>query len=172
MEGKGSDRTGPLEDKHALKDKTVADVCEALIGAALLSGEFPNKFDMAVKAVTTFVKNSDHDVVTWDGYYDFYRLPRYQTAETTFAQRDLAQQIERKLHYHFRYPRLLRSAFTHPSRGSGDGIPSYQRLEFLGDSLLDLACVHHLFQQYPDADPQWLTEHKVSMATRRWNCTK
>jgi endoribonuclease Dicer len=41
-------------------------------------------------------------------------------------------------------------------------VPCYHRLEFLGDSLLDMVCVEDLFARYPYRDPQWLTEHKVS----------
>ena len=37
-----------------------------------------------------------------------------------------------------------------------------------GDSLLDLACVRHIFLNFPDADPQWLTEHKMAMVSNRF----
>ena len=47
-------------------------------------------------------------------------------------------------------------------------IPSYQRLEFLGDALLDLACITYLFYNYPDKDPHWLTEHKMAMVSNKF----
>jgi len=34
--------------------------------------------------------------------------------------------------------------------------------------LLDLACVRYIFLNYPDADPQWLTEHKMAMVSNRF----
>ncbi len=142
-------------------DKTIADVCEALIGAALLSYNSNGDMDMAVKAVTALVLNPDHNVTRWADYYKLYTKPLYQLAQATAVQSNLALQIERKMGYRFRYPRLLMSAFVHPSLPSFGGIPSYQRLEFLGDSLLDMACVNFLFYRHPDRDPQWLTEHKV-----------
>ena len=78
-------------------------------------------------------------------------------------------QVEEKHGYQFRYPRLLRSAFVHPSYPfSYERIPSYQRLEFLGDSLLDMACVNYLFDEYPNRDPQWLTEHKMAMVSNQF----
>lgn len=47
--------------------------------------------------------------------------------------------------YHFKYPRLLRSAFIHPSQAFvWEHVPHYQRLEFLGDSLLDQVFIMHL----------------------------
>lgn len=61
------------------------------------------------------------------------------------------------------------SAFTHSSNPySWEKVPCYQRLEFLGDSLLDLACVRYIFDNNPDANPQWLTEHKMAMVSNRF----
>lgn len=162
---KGKDHSKKLlsSAKHHLAEKTIADVCEALIGAALLSGGRDNRFDMAVKAVTILVDNEDHGASCWKDYISVYKLPRYQTESATGFEKKLAQMIEEKLGHQFNYPRLLHSACTHPSFPSAWAtVPCYQRLEFLGDSLLDMACVEDLFSRYPDRDPQWLTEHKVS----------
>jgi endoribonuclease Dicer len=164
----GKDWNKPLEetDKHHLGDKSVADVCEALIGAALLSPNKPGEvvnMDMAVQAVSTFVSNEHHNVTKWADYYPLYKKPKYQLAQATASQLDLAMQVETIHDYHFKYPRLLRSAFIHPSYTfAAEKIPCYQRLEFLGDSLLDMASINFLFHRHPDKDPQWLTEHKVS----------
>lgn len=121
---------------------------------------------MAVKAVTVLVANPDHDISTWSDYYPLYNKPKYQLAQASAAQLDLAAKIEQKHDYHFKFPRLLQSAFIHPSLPASwaDKIPNYQRLEFLGDSLLDMACINFLFHRHPDEDPQWLTEHKVRLS--------
>ena len=123
--------------------------------------------DMAVKAVTALVSDPDHAVSEWADYYKLYSKPAYQIAQASAVQADLALQIEEKMGYRFRYPRLLFSAFVHPSVSSLGGIPCYQRLEFLGDALLDMACVNFLFDRHPERDPQWLTEHKVSFVSNR-----
>ena len=139
-----------------------------MIGAALLSHD---NMDMAVKAVTTLVYNPNHDVAQWDDYYRLYSLPRYQTSQPTASQLNLAMQVERVHNYRFTYPRLLRSAFIHPSYPfPEEKIPCYQRLEFLGDALLDMASINFLFHRYPDKDPQWLTEHKVGFLTLPARC--
>ena len=118
---------------------------------------------MATKAVTVFVNSDDHRVERWADYSRLYSLPNYQTASASASEIDVANQIQSKLGYCFKYPKLLRSAFMHPSYPSQwANVPCYQRLEFLGDSLLDMVCVNHLFERYPDKDPQWLTEHKVN----------
>ncbi|KAF4632588.1 hypothetical protein G7Y89_g5545 [Cudoniella acicularis] len=161
---KGKTATAP--NTHKLGDKSIADVCEALIGAALETCYESKEMDNAVRAVTEIVSSENHNVTSYADYYQLYKKPKWQTAPCTEMQRDLARQVEMQHPYHFKWPRLLRSAFVHPSYPfSYEHIPSYQRLEFLGDSLLDMACVNYLFHAYPGKDPQWLTEHKMAMVS-------
>ncbi|KAI1825945.1 hypothetical protein F4861DRAFT_144206 [Xylaria intraflava] len=157
------------QESHALADKSIADVCEALIGAAYMTTRGQRNFDMAIQLVTKFVNHANHRMTTYGDYYAAYEKPAWQTAASRAVHCDLADKIEKKMGYKFKYPRLLRCAFTHPSFGSIlEGIPNYQRLEFLGDALLDMACVDYLFQKFPSADPQWLTEHKMAMASNQF----
>ncbi|KAJ5120616.1 uncharacterized protein N7515_010004 [Penicillium bovifimosum] len=157
------------EARHSLAEKTIADVCEALIGASLLTGGVDNRYDMAIKAVTIFVNSQSHTATSWKDYINAYSLPAYQTTGTNAFEGDLADQVFEKLGYRFKYPRLLRSAFTHPSYPSAwASVPCYQRLEFLGDALMDMVCVEHLFHRFPDRDPQWLTEHKMAMVSNKF----
>ncbi|KAH7116051.1 dicer-like protein 1 [Dendryphion nanum] len=172
--GKGHKQTGPQVIKHALGDKSVADVCEALIGAAFMQDNDinnwkPANWDQAVRAVKLLVSSEDHLMEKFSDYYASYQMPKYQFGEATASQFDLAAKVEKKHPYHFRYPRLLRSAFIHPSQAfMWENIPNYQRLEFLGDSLLDMAFIMHLFYQYPDKDPHWLTQHKEPMVANKF----
>ncbi|KAH1278426.1 Dicer-like protein 1 [Aspergillus fumigatus] len=168
----GKDHSTKLlsEGKHALGEKTIADVCEALIGASLLSGGPEHRFDMATKAVSALVDSPSHRVSCWKEYITLYTLPKYQTEKHRGSEDDLARHVEEELGYHFTYPRLLASAITHPSLPStwGYRVPCYQRLEFLGDSLLDMVCVEDLFRRFPDRDPQWLSEHKMAMVSNKF----
>ncbi len=108
-------------------------------------------------------------MASWNDYRKSYVKPEYQTRDCTAAQRDVAEKVEREHPYHFTYPRLLRSAFLHPSHGRMyEQVPHYERLEFLGDALLDMASISHLFYKYPDKDPQWLTEHKMAMVSNKF----
>ncbi|KAL8714322.1 MAG: hypothetical protein Q9220_001653 [cf. Caloplaca sp. 1 TL-2023] len=168
LKGKGVNKKDEDFQQHQLGEKTVADVCEALIGAALLSCRREGNMDMAVKAVTALVSHPDHDVAQWADYYKLYTKPTYQLLQASAVQVSLATQIEKKMGYRFRYPRLLMSAFVHPSHPVFGGVPCYQRLEFLGDSLLDMVCVNFIFHRYPDRDPQWLTEHKMAMVSNKF----
>jgi endoribonuclease Dicer len=164
---KGKTATAP--NSHELGDKSIADVCEALIGAALLTCHGTGNMDGACRAVTELVSSENHQVTAFADYYKLYKKPKYQVAAATEMQKNLASQLEKRHPHHFRYPRLARSAFTHPSYPfSYEHVPSYQRLEFLGDSLLDMACVNFLFHRFPDKDPQWLTEHKIAMVSNQF----
>lgn len=165
----GKSKESPADAKHRLADKSVADVCEALIGAALLSGGPNHKFDTAAKAVSAFVDDKAHSVSTWAEYINLYKTPAYQVGHVDASMRETARQVEEATGYHFNYPRLLYSAFTHPSYpGIHAKVPCYQRLELLGDSLFDMVCVNFLYAQYPDKDPQWLTEHKMAMVSNKF----
>ncbi|KAE8149317.1 ATP-dependent helicase dcl1 [Aspergillus avenaceus] len=169
LQGKDHSRKLAAESKHALREKTIADVCEALIGASLLSGGPAHRFDTAVKAVSVLVDSPNHQASCWADYVSSYTMPKYQIQSPDGFELDLCQKVEKKLGYHFRFPRLLHSAFTHPSFPSAWAkVPCYQRLEFLGDSLLDMVCVEDLFNRFPDKDPQWLTEHKMAMVSNKF----
>lgn len=51
------------------------------------------------------------------------------------------------IEYRFSEPRLLQEALTHRSIGSSNN----ERLEFLGDSVLNMVVAARLFERYPDA---------------------
>ncbi|KAF1839360.1 endoribonuclease dcr-1 [Decorospora gaudefroyi] len=176
LKGKGMKKSEDdwLKLTHNLGDKSIADVCEAFIGAAFQEhyngGQWnPTDWDEAVKAVKLFANSPDHTMSRWSDYYAAYQKPKYQVANATAAMLEMARKVEAKHPYHFKYPRLLRSAFAHSSYPYiYENIPNYQRLEFLGDSLLDMAFIMHLYYKYPDKDPQWLTEHKTPMVSNKF----
>ncbi len=66
------------------------------------------------------------------------------------------------LGYQFKNPTLLETALTHPSLGGDKHIPHYQRLEFLGDAVLELAVSRYLFTHYPSVQ-----EGKLTLARAR-----
>jgi endoribonuclease Dicer len=157
--------------KHALAQKTIADVSEALIGAALLSAKEPNDYEMAIRAVTKLVNSKDHDIQSWSDYSRLYQPPSWSIDTSpdgfTHGIDSRAAKIQDRMDYTFRHPRLLRSAMTHPSY-TDSIVPDYQRLEFLGDSILDMVCIRNLYDRFPNRDPQWLTEHKMAMVSNKF----
>ncbi len=61
---------------------------------------------------------------------------------------------------------LLLAALTHPSAAEGHSIDdSYERLEFLGDSILGAIVSYCAFHEYPNLDEGGLTRIKVSLVS-------
>lgn len=68
--------------------------------------------------------------------------------------------------YTFGDERLLRLAFTH---SSCEGV-NYERLEFLGDALLDFVVGEYLYHLYPDSTEGQLTKLRAQMVSNATLC--
>lgn len=69
--------------------------------------------------------------------------------------------LENLLGYHFEDPSLLLQALRHRSYANEQGMPSIEsneRLEFLGDSVVELAVTHVLFEDFPEYPEGELTK--------------
>ena len=67
--------------------------------------------------------------------------------------------------YRFRNVELLSEAFTHASFSNEHALPSYERLEFLGDSVLGMIVAEYLYARYPEADERFLTKTKANIVS-------
>lgn len=74
--------------------------------------------------------------------------------------------MERTLGYRFERQGLLATALTHPS-AAAPGEPHYERLEFLGDAVLDLAIADLLMRRFPDAKEGSLSKERASIVNGR-----
>lgn len=75
--------------------------------------------------------------------------------------------LELRLGVLFTNRELLHRALTHHSYSQESREESYDRLEFLGDALIGVRVVEHLFQTYPDASEGELTALKSEVVSRR-----
>ncbi|MBZ0324779.1 MAG: hypothetical protein K8F57_01135, partial [Alphaproteobacteria bacterium] len=73
--------------------------------------------------------------------------------------------LQAAIGYRFERPALLREALTHAS-AAGGAEPSYQRLEFLGDRILDLVIAESLFDHFPEADEGALARRLAALVRR------
>ena len=78
--------------------------------------------------------------------------------------------LEYRLDYHFKDISLMQTALTHPSYGSDHAVPHYQRFEFLGDAVLQLAVSKKLFELYPGAGEGKLTRARASIVCEKSLC--
>jgi len=76
--------------------------------------------------------------------------------------------LEATLGYEFRNPLLLTEALTHPSLAYETQKPHFdnQRLEFLGDAVLQLILTEHLYQLFPDFPEGRLTKLRSQLVSR------
>jgi ribonuclease-3 len=79
------------------------------------------------------------------------------------------EELQRKLGYTFVKVSLLRLALTHPSIAHEQGTPvqTNQRLEFLGDAVLQLVLTRELFERFPAFDEGPLTKARAKLVNRR-----
>ena len=77
--------------------------------------------------------------------------------------------LQDRLGYAFRDERLLRLALTHPSvaHEQGASVQHNQRLEFLGDSVLQLVLTVELYEKFPCVGEGLLTKARAQMVNRR-----
>jgi ribonuclease-3 len=78
--------------------------------------------------------------------------------------------LEQQLDVRFRHRDLLVQALTHRSFATeheGSGALGNERLEFLGDAVLELVVSEHLYHHYPTATEGELTQRKAQLVSRR-----
>jgi dsRNA-specific ribonuclease len=126
-----------------LSTKILADVVEAIIGVSYLTGGYEG----ATKCCATFGLGAE-----WPWRPLTERVESLQATAATNGARHSGKypahfdEVETLLGYRFRNRVLLLEATTHLSYGAADSIStSYQRLEFLGDAVLDTVIVNTLY---------------------------
>jgi ribonuclease-3 len=73
--------------------------------------------------------------------------------------------LQERLGYEFKNLDLLENALTHSSYANEHrgGLPSNERLEFLGDSVLGMVVADHLFRENPDMPEGELTRTRAAL---------
>ncbi|XP_020097206.1 endoribonuclease Dicer homolog 3a-like [Ananas comosus] len=128
--------------------KTISDCVEALIGAYYVGGGLSAAiailqwFGIDCEFEHELIVEATRTASIW-GY-----LPKIDEIEI----------LEAKLGYRFDVKGLLLEAITHASRQELGAWYCYQRLEFLGDAVLDILITWHLFKNHEDVDPGELTD--------------
>jgi len=79
------------------------------------------------------------------------------------------EDLQNQLSYWFQDLSLLRLALTHPSvsHESGASTQTNQRLEFLGDAVLQLVLTHKLFEAFPSLSEGDLTKARAKLVNCR-----
>ncbi|MEG1509482.1 MAG: ribonuclease III [Clostridia bacterium] len=77
------------------------------------------------------------------------------------------QELEKIINYTFKDKNLLLMAVTHSSYGNEHNLPNYQRLEFLGDSILNFVVAEYLFLKYPKKDEGVLSQARAKLVSKK-----
>lgn len=144
---------------HKLSDKTLADVVEASLGAAYLTNGLEGGLHAAIQLQIPF-----DEIKTWDDFKPTFEESRKKVparAEVRALRSLDLPKITEIVGRSFQTPLLIVEALTHASLPNSTS-PCYQRLEFLGDAILDFMVIRYLFAKYPDADPGIITDLKDS----------
>ncbi|KAJ3417298.1 hypothetical protein HDV05_005754 [Chytridiales sp. JEL 0842] len=148
------------QERRLINEKKLADVIEALVGAAC--------YDVGTGAgakLLAFINVIDDSTASLlsDGSFEGLN----QRRKISLADADRVNAIEQKLGYKFHDPSLALEAITHASASQG---VSYERLEFLGDAVLDWLVTKFLFDRYENYGPEPLSELRVAMVNNESLC--
>ncbi|KAJ7699997.1 hypothetical protein B0H17DRAFT_1196016 [Mycena rosella] len=145
------------ETEQRLGDKVVADVAEAILGAAYLSGGSDTAL-MAAKAMNIPFPN----VEKWSDFGRKLLLP--PPTVTAKLKGGALQAVEAIVNHQFKHPHILAQALTHASVSAVERV-SYERLEFIGDAILDFLVIRHIFERDSKLTPGGLTLLKGAMVS-------
>lgn len=62
------------------------------------------------------------------------------------------EEVQRRIGYKFKNVSYLTQAFVHSSYANAEHIDDNERMEFLGDAILDTIVAEYLYERYPHAD--------------------
>ncbi|KAJ8678833.1 hypothetical protein QAD02_014620 [Eretmocerus hayati] len=142
---------------QVIPDKSVADCVEAVIGTYLLHVGVEGALNI-VKWFQILPKTLDmHGLL-----YGDIPNPRLGVGEIDKLM-PWADAIESRIGYKFKNRALLLQAFTHPSFLENRITGSYQRLEFLGDAILDFLLTAHIYETCGNLDPGELTDLRSAL---------
>ncbi|CAF4697295.1 unnamed protein product [Rotaria sp. Silwood1] len=151
------------------KPKAFADMIEALIGAFLISTNY----------ITTmkFMKWLGLDVIPIDEQNQVIKPPSILRADLSDTMNDVISKIEEffnnftfadienKIHYVFKNKAYLIAAFTHPSYYNNRLTQCYERLEYLGDAVLDFLVIRCIFvEYYKEVTPSRVTDIRQDLS--------
>ncbi|KAI9707868.1 MAG: hypothetical protein M1820_004474 [Bogoriella megaspora] len=139
------------KEKVERSRKVLADIIEAIVGASYLDG--------GERKAQTCLEIFLEDLVS-----PAVRQPETDGTITPQPAREHLSKLEDLLGYTFNNQALLLEAITHPSFSADPTARSYQRLEFLGDAVLDFLVTPRLYHSRPEAPLKHHEMHSLRTA--------
>lgn len=73
------------------------------------------------------------------------------------------EELEKNIGYKFKDIKLLQNALTHTSYAYEHGVPSNEKLEFLGDSILEFVSSEYMYNKYQNLQEGQLTKVRATV---------
>lgn len=173
----GADIKAVKYNTQEIVDKSIADSMEALIGAYLISCGYLGALRfMKFLGIKVLPKNfDDYDLGRYAEnckagcYARFWSCGSDETeardiGDTVSSMLSGLENFERdSIHYTFRSKLYLLEALTHSSYHVNRVTPCYQRLEFLGDAILEFLVTQHLYFRHAKLSPGDLTDIRQAL---------
>lgn len=77
------------------------------------------------------------------------------------------QKVEESIRYEFQDKELLKKAFTHTSYAYENNLESNEKLEFLGDSILEFISSKYLYENYPKLKEGEMTKVRATVVCEK-----
>ncbi|KAJ3053727.1 hypothetical protein HK097_003535 [Rhizophlyctis rosea] len=147
--------------KISMSDKTVADLAEAIIGANVVDAGVPG----GAQAVQLLL-DSQYEV-DWKRYDTIWKQNRRVGMTVETAESLLLEKVQERLGYKFADVAYLVEALTHASAEHGNA-QNYQRLEFLGDAVLNFLTMRYLFGLPQKLQPSSLSDIRSELVCNQF----
>ncbi|XP_041927934.1 LOW QUALITY PROTEIN: endoribonuclease Dicer [Alosa sapidissima] len=170
-----------LHTEQCIADKSIADCVEALLGCYLTScGERAAQMFLCSLGLKVLPDAKAGELVVarvahgngqslGEPQYGWLQIPPRCMFDHPDAERTLVHLIsgfenfEAKINYTFQNKAYLLQAFTHASYHYNTITDCYQRLEFLGDAILDYLITKHLYEDPRQHSPGVLTDLRSAL---------
>lgn len=145
--------------RQIVADKVVADSVESIIGASLCS--------LGVEGALNIIKW--FQIIPMWSKIEMKSIPMVTNSLSEIAAAKVnehipwASMLERKINYTFNDRSLLLQAFSHPSYSPNVITPCYQRLEFLGDAVLDFLITLYIYESCEKLTPGDITDLRSAL---------
>jgi len=96
------------------------------------------------------------------------KFPFFQKKRSQ-SELELIRFILQRFGYRLKNISFFQQAVTHKSLSNTTEDTSNERLEFLGDAILDAVIAEYLYQRFPSEDEGYLTKIKSKVVSRKTN---
>jgi endoribonuclease Dicer len=170
--GKSAETVQASYQTQTMSNKRVADSVEALIGVYLVHGGYSSALQFmkwigipvapaVAVALGSPSKEKVKECIDVIASASFIQGNQKKAKFSSLYAK--LSDLEMSIDYEFKDKRWLIQALTHPSFDWNQITDCYQRMEFLGDSIIDFLVTRTIFGRYPGLDPGKLTDLRSAL---------